>query len=111
MSNRCTAAALAAILGLVITGCSAAVTGGDAPTATSSERSGPGTTGTTGTTGASSPSVPAATGGTTSSGSGATGPGEKEGQRGNTPPGVSRDGAGPAAGAIVDPSGAATGKR
>jgi hypothetical protein len=32
---------------------------------------------------------------------------EKE-QRGNTPPGVDRDGHGPAAGAIVDPSGAAT---
>lgn len=32
---------------------------------------------------------------------------EKE-QRGNTPPGVDRDGHGPATGAIVDPSGAAT---
>jgi hypothetical protein len=32
---------------------------------------------------------------------------EKE-QRGNTPPGVDRDGHGPAAGAIVDPTGAAT---
>ena len=32
---------------------------------------------------------------------------EKE-QRGNTPPGTDRDGHGPAAGAIVDPSGAAT---
>ena len=29
-------------------------------------------------------------------------------QRGNTPPGVDRDGHGPAAGAIVDPTGAAT---
>lgn len=28
--------------------------------------------------------------------------------RGNTPPGMSRDGQGPAAGAIVDPTGAAT---
>lgn len=37
-----------------------------------------------------------------------TGPQEKEAQRGNTPPGVSRDGAGPAGGAIVDPSGAVT---
>jgi hypothetical protein len=43
---------------------------------------------------------------------GSTGsPGEKENQRGNTPPGTSRDGQGPAAGAIVDPTGAATGKR
>ena len=33
--------------------------------------------------------------------------GEKE-QRGNTPPGLDRDGHGPAAGAIVDPTGAAT---
>jgi hypothetical protein len=34
-------------------------------------------------------------------------PPEKE-QRGNTPPGVDRDGHGPAAGAIIDPTGAAT---
>jgi hypothetical protein len=33
--------------------------------------------------------------------------GDKE-QRGNTPPGLDRDGHGPAAGAIVDPTGAAT---
>ncbi len=33
--------------------------------------------------------------------------GEKE-QRGNTPPGLDRDGHGPAAGAIIDPTGAAT---
>lgn len=33
--------------------------------------------------------------------------GEKE-QRGNTPPGLDRDGHGPAAGAILDPTGAAT---
>ena len=51
-------------------------------------------------------------GGTTSgaggviSGSGLAAP-EKD-QRGNTPPGVDRDGHGPAAGAIVDPTGAAT---
>jgi hypothetical protein len=37
-------------------------------------------------------------------------PEEKE-QRGNTPPGLDRDGHGPAAGAIVDPTGAATRKR
>jgi hypothetical protein len=40
------------------------------------------------------------------SGSGPTAP-EKD-QRGNTPPGADRDGHGPAAGAIVDPTGAAT---
>jgi hypothetical protein len=36
---------------------------------------------------------------------------EKEEQRGNTPPGKDRDGHGPASGAIVDPSGAATGRK
>jgi hypothetical protein len=36
---------------------------------------------------------------------------EKEQQRGNTPPGKDRDGHGPAAGAIVDPSGAAAGRK
>jgi hypothetical protein len=36
---------------------------------------------------------------------------EKEQQRANTPPGKDRDGHGPAAGAIVDPSGAATGNK
>ena len=39
--------------------------------------------------------------------SGGRSAGEKE-QRGNTPIGVDRDGHGPAAGAIVDPTGAAT---
>jgi hypothetical protein len=32
-------------------------------------------------------------------------------KRGNTPPGLDRDGHGPAAGAIVDPTGAATGRK
>jgi hypothetical protein len=35
-------------------------------------------------------------------------PARKEERRGNTPPGTDRDGHGPAAGAIVDPTGAAT---
>lgn len=55
-----------------------------------------------------------ATGGTSDGAGGAIGtttpatvPAEKE-QRGNAPPGVDRDGHGPAAGAIVDPTGAAT---
>jgi len=55
-------------------------------------------------------SVGATTGGAGGAISGSsTGSGqvEKE-QRGNTPPGVDRDGHGPAAGAIVDPTGAAT---
>jgi len=55
-------------------------------------------------------------GGTTGSAGGSTaastpapaGPGEKPDQRGNTPPGVSRDGQGPMGGAIVDPAGAVT---
>jgi hypothetical protein len=41
------------------------------------------------------------------SGSDSTAPDNKQ-QRGNTPPGVDRDGHGPAAGAIVDPTGAVT---
>ena len=41
------------------------------------------------------------------SGGGGTGTASKE-QRGNTPPGIDRDGHGPAAGAIMDPTGAAT---
>ena len=32
----------------------------------------------------------------------------RKGERGNTPPGMDRDGHGPAAGAILDPTGAAT---
>ena len=53
------------------------------------------------------------TGATISSGSGSTAGGaatrpEPTEPRGNTPPGTSRDGQGPAAGAIVDPTGAAT---
>jgi hypothetical protein len=55
-----------------------------------------------------------ATGATFNSGSGSisgssTAP-EKE-QRGNTPVGQDRDGHGPATGAIVDPTGAATGRK
>jgi hypothetical protein len=45
-------------------------------------------------------------GGGTVSGSARTDKGKDE--RGNTPPGMDRDGHGPAAGAIVDPTGAAT---
>jgi hypothetical protein len=57
-----------------------------------------------------------ARGGTTSGAGGSTsastpapaGPSEKPEQRGNTPPGVSRDGQGPLGGAIVDPAGVVT---
>lgn len=47
-------------------------------------------------------------GGSVSGGMPPTAEPEKEQQRGNTRPGVDRDGHGPAAGAIVDPTGAAT---
>ncbi len=57
-------------------------------------------------------SRPQATGATVDGNSGAisgtTAAPEKKEQRGNTPPGTSRDGQGPAGGAIVDPTGAVT---
>ena len=53
-----------------------------------------------------SPSVGVTSGAAGGTISGSEAP-EKE-QRGNTPPGKDRDGHGPAAGAIVDPTGAAT---
>src|SRR5215210_3652444 len=67
-------------------------------------------------TGSSSDEKDRARGGTMSGAGGSTsastpapsGPGEKPDQRGNTPPGVSRDGQGPMGGAIVDPAGAVT---
>jgi hypothetical protein len=56
-----------------------------------------------------------ATGATTSGASGAVSGGTNEDtakdKRGNTPPGVDRDGHGPAAGAIIDPTGAVTGRK
>jgi hypothetical protein len=60
--------------------------------------------------GGTNPSTGATTSGASGRSDGAStpapsGPQEKVDQRGNTPPGVSRDGAGPAGGAIVDPSG------
>lgn len=58
-------------------------------------------------TGSATGSAPSSAGGTVAGGSAAEGDGERS-QRGNTPPGVDRSGHGPAAGAIVDPTGAAT---
>jgi hypothetical protein len=49
-----------------------------------------------------------AAGGAVSGSSGPQTGGSPKEQRGNTPPGLDRDGHGPAAGAIVDPTGAAT---
>jgi hypothetical protein len=107
MSNRCIAAALAVVFGSLITGCSAADTRSDVSSGSAAASPGAVTI----PTDSGGVTVPAATGGTTGNGSGTSGPNEKEKQRGNTPPGMSRDGAGPAGGAIVDPAGAATGKR
>jgi hypothetical protein len=53
------------------------------------------------------PATGASLTGASGSVSGGSQPAEKE-QRGNTPPGMDRDGHGPAAGAILDPTGAAT---
>ena len=106
MSNRRFAAALAVAFATSMTACSAATPRSNAPV-----ESAVAPNGVTVPTDSGGVRVPSGTGGTQSSGSGTAGPNEKEQQRGNTPPGMSRDGAGPAGGAIVDPAGAATGKR
>ena len=106
MTNRRFAAAMAVALATTITACSAATPRAEAPAENAVAPSG-----VTIPTDSGSVRVPSGTGGTMSSGGGSAGPSEKEQQRGNTPPGMSRDGAGPAGGAIVDPAGAATGKR
>lgn len=49
--------------------------------------------------------------GTGGSVSGGTGEPAEKAQRGNTPVGMDRDGHGPAAGAIIDPTGAATSRK
>jgi hypothetical protein len=103
MSKRCSAAALAAVLASLVAACSAA----EPRTAVSTE-SAVGPAGVTVPSSSGGVTVPAGTGATVGSGSGTSGPGEKEKQRGNTPPGMSRDGAGPAGGAIIAP---ATGTR
>jgi hypothetical protein len=105
--NARRSAAVLAVLMLPLGACSVAATSADATTdgAISSSKA------ITVPTDSGNVAVPAGTGATMGSGGGTAGPGEKENQRGNTPPGMSRDGAGPAGGAIVDPTGAATGKR
>jgi hypothetical protein len=107
MNPRGAAAVLTVLLALPLSACSVAATSADATT----DGAISGSKAVTIPTESGNVAVPAGTGGTMGSGSGTAGPGEKENQRGNTPPGMSRDGAGPAGGAIVDPSGAATGKR
>jgi hypothetical protein len=109
VDTRRVTAALAIVFGSLVTACSAAGTAATVPAETTSTN--PVTGAVTIPTDSGNVTVPAATGGTTGTAGGTTGPSEKEKQRGNTPPGMSRDGAGPAAGAIVDPSGAAAGKR
>ena len=106
MSNRRIAAAFAVAVASSITACSAATPRVEAPA-----ESAVAPNGVTIPTDSGSVRVPSGTGGTMGSGGGTAGPSEKEQQRGNTPPGMSRDGAGPAGGAIIDPAGAATGKR
>jgi hypothetical protein len=106
VNARGTAAALAIVLALPLGACSVAATTADKTTdgsISASKAIVP--------TDSGNVAVPSGTGGTMGSGSGTTGTSEKENQRGNTPPGLSRDGAGPAGGALVDPTGAATGKR
>jgi hypothetical protein len=105
MSKRRIAAALAVAIASTVTACSAATPRVEAPVESAVAPSG-----VTIPTDSGNVRVPAGTGGTVGSGGGTAGPNEKEQQRGNTPPGMSRDGAGPAGGAIVDPAGA-TGKR
>jgi hypothetical protein len=107
MSKRRSSAAVAVVLGLVVTACSAGPVmnstdaGARAPAESSAPGAGSATRDTGGTIGGAGGAV----------GGGASPTGEKEQQRGNTPPGTSRDGQGPAAGAIVDPTGAASGKK
>lgn len=108
MISRRSVAALALVFGSAIGACSAQqtqVNASEAPSTASPSGA------VTIPTNSGSVTVPAGTGGTTGSGSGSAGAGEKDKQRGNTPPGMSRDGQGPAGGAIVDPSGAASGRR
>ena len=106
MSKRSIASALVIAAASTITACSAATPRVEAPV-----ESAVAPNGITIPTDSGNVRVPAGTGGTLGSGGGTAGPSEKEQQRGNPPPGMSRDGAGPAGGAILDPSGAAAGKR
>lgn len=79
----------------VATGASSSTAAGGSMGTSDKEKPRGGTTGNAGGSTAASTPAPA-------------GPGEKPEQRGNTPPGVSRDGQGPMGGAIVDPAGAVT---
>ena len=104
MSHRLLNAAKVALAALVLAACS---TYEPVSHAATGERDG--------AAAAKRDTAPAATGGTMSGAGGSAaaqsappGPSEKEQQRGNTPPGVDRDGHGPAAGAILDPTGAVT---
>jgi len=121
MSNRRIAGALAVIGSLALGACSAYGTGPKEYSVTND--TGLGATGGTAAGGSVSDgstdkdkTKAGARGGTMGSAGGSTaastpapaGPGEKEDQRGNTPPGKSRDGAGPMEGAIVDPTGSVT---
>jgi len=121
MSNRRIAGALAIIGSLALGACSAYGTGPKEYSVTND--TGLGATGGAAASGSLSDASAdkdqnkaGARGGTAASAGGSTaastpapsGPGEKADQRGNTPPGKSRDGAGPLEGAIVDPTGSVT---
>jgi hypothetical protein len=94
MLRRATSIGLAGLFAVLLSGCYA---NGHAPAA-------------------EAPAAPRDHAGVGATGSGAygvvpsapPGPHEEKDQRGNTPPGMSRDGLGPAGGAIIDPTGAAT---
>jgi hypothetical protein len=115
MWNRCIAGAIVVIVSLAVSACASYGTG-PAEYSTTNDTGFGATGGTEAGGSVSGGKDKAARGGTMSGAGGSTsastpapsGPGEKEDQRGNTPPGVSRDGAGPAAGAIVDPTGSVT---
>ena len=92
MSSSCKTVGIALLAALGIAGCASQNAGNVSPL-NSGAQSGTGATA-------------GSTEGTVSAGGSPAGPGKE--QRGNTPPGMDRDGHGPAAGAIVDPTGAAT---
>jgi hypothetical protein len=115
MSNRSVAGGIVLAGTLVLGACSGFGSGPREYSVTNDTGLGA-TAETAGGTGAGSKDRERAKGGTSSGASGSTsastpapaGPGEKPDQRGNTPPGVSRDGQGPLGGAIVDPTGSVT---
>ena len=119
MSNRRITGALAVLGSLALGACSAYGTGPKEYSLTNDTGLGASAGTAAGgsvSDGSADKTKPGARGGTIGGAGGSTsantpapsGPGEKEDQRGNTPPGKSRDGAGPLEGAIMDPTGSVT---